>query len=233
MDNKQTIKAAGLTKEFVSNNKIVPVLRGIDLTVNPGEIIAVCGPSGVGKSTLLHLLGLMDGQTAGRLEIMGIDTAELDEKKRAGLRNRHIGFLFQFHYLLPDFTVRENVLLPTMVDNGTTPADKTVVNDRLAELLTGLGVDGLQDRFPDELSGGEQQRIALARALITRPDIILADEPTGNLDKTNTDAVIKLLFESSKTHGESVLIATHNMDITKQAHKTIYLKNGIIDKIGG
>jgi len=222
----KTILAKDIKKNFYINNQIIPVLKGIDLEISPGEIIAVCGPSGVGKTTLLYLLGLMDKLSSGYLKIMGIDVKDIDEKKTSEIRNKHIGFLFQFHYLLADFTVFENIYIPTQII-----PNNNNIEEKIEYLLNKLGIQNLKNRFPKELSGGEQQRVALARALINFPEIILADEPTGNLDSENSNTVIELLFNQARQNNISVIIATHNLELAKKTDKIYFLKDGKIEKI--
>lgn len=218
------ITAVNIHKSYVTNNKTVNVLRGIGLEVSPGESIAVCGPSGAGKSTLLHILGLMDKPSDGAVIIRGTDTKQLSEPEFAGLRNKYIGFIFQFHYLLPDFTVEENVSIPVKIADNTYMHDKSGIDG----LLERTGIDSLRGRFPDEISGGEQQRVALVRALVNKPVLILADEPTGNLDKDNSDRVVNLLFSETKLRNVALVVATHNMELAKNADRIIYIKDGKI-----
>jgi lipoprotein-releasing system ATP-binding protein len=205
--------------------EFVHVLKGVDLKINPGESVAICGPSGVGKSTLLHLVGLMEESTSGTIELFNIKTNQLDGNFRAELRNKYIGFLFQFHYLMSDFTVLENLLIPIWIRDGY--SDDSAKNS-LRALLRRLGLEQFINRYPDELSGGEQQRVALARALVNEPKLILADEPTGNLDKNNGDIVSELLFSEAKKRNAILVIATHNLDLANRADRIIYLQDGVV-----
>ena len=215
------IKVKSLKKNFYTNGKVIPVLKDINVEINTGEIVALCGPSGVGKSTLLHLLGLMEEPTSGVIELFGTDTSVLDANSKADFRKQHIGFLFQFHYLLAEFTVHENLLIPVRIKNST--ADP---RDKIKDLLKKLGLEDFAGRYPNELSGGEQQRVALARAVINRPGVILADEPTGNLDKENSEIVANLLIDEAKNCNSNLIIATHNTELAKKTDRIIYLRDG-------
>jgi lipoprotein-releasing system ATP-binding protein len=224
MDNL-TLSAAGLVKRFPQGDRDVEILHGIDLDLREGEIVAIIGPSGAGKSTLLHLLGLMEQPTAGTLKIQGEEVQSLAPKERARLRNEYIGFLFQFHHLLPELTVLENVMLPQRIQG---------VSEHQAAAQAAMLLDtiGLRDHFykhPMNLSGGEQQRVALARALVNEPALLLADEPTGNLDKETGEGVLKLLWEESRRRNAAAVIVTHQEDIALRADRCIRLRDGRIE----
>ncbi len=219
------LSCQGLTKSFLQGERSVEVLHGIDLELREGEIIAIVGPSGAGKSTLLHLLGLMEKPTSGTLKIQGVEVQSLSPKKRARLRNEYIGFLFQFHHLLPELSVLENVTLPQRIQG---------VSDRhaapqAAMLLDTIGLRGHLYKRPMNLSGGEQQRVALARAVMNEPALILADEPTGNLDKETGEEVLKLLWEECRRRNATAVIVTHQEDIAQRADRCIRLRDGRIE----
>lgn len=218
------LETVHLRKVYESGPARVEVLRGISLRVREGEIVVIMGPSGVGKSTLLNLIGTLDKPSDGKIFINGEDVSQFPEKKLARFRNQHIGFIFQFHYLLPEFTALENVLMPRMLQgNDWKSAEQQAVN-LLAEV-------GLQQRLfhkPNQLSGGEQQRVAIARALMNRPKLILADEPTGDLDTQNSQALFKLILELNEKYHQTFIIVTHNEMFAEQAHRIIHLYDGAI-----
>ncbi len=206
------------------------VLKGVDLHIEKGEIVSVVGASGAGKTTLLQILGTLDtptNSTGSQLRINGVDIIQLGDRDMARFRNEHIGFIFQFHQLLPEFTALENVCLPAFV-KGT---DKKVAEARAKELLTFLGLAERGHHKPAELSGGEQQRVAVARALINNPAIIFADEPSGNLDSESADRLHQLFFELRKTFGQTFVIVTHNEDLAEMADRKLTMVDGkIVDK---
>ena len=201
------------------------VLHGVDLTLGKGEFCALMGPSGSGKSTLLNVIGLLDRPTGGRLFIDGRDTGGLDDRALTRLRGRSIGFVFQYHYLLPAFTALENVVMPMLVDRGH-PDD--AMRRRAGELLESVGLTPWRDNLAVNMSGGQQQRVAVARALAMNPSLILADEPTGNLDTKAAQGVFDLLREVNRTHGTTVLIVTHNHVLAAQCDRIIDLVDGRI-----
>jgi lipoprotein-releasing system ATP-binding protein len=219
------LSAEQIVKRFPQGEKEVEILHGIDLELREGEILAVLGPSGAGKSTLLHLLGLMEQPTSGTLRIQGEPVQSLSTKDRARLRNEYIGFLFQFHHLLPELTVLENVMLPQRIQ-GVTERDAAA---QAAMLLDTIGMRNHLYKKPMTLSGGEQQRVALARALVNEPALILADEPTGNLDKETGEEVLKLLWEESRRRNAAAVIVTHQEDIAERADRWIRLRDGRIE----
>jgi lipoprotein-releasing system ATP-binding protein len=216
-----TLLARGLTKTYQDGERRVPVLKGVDLTVEPGQLVAVVGPSGSGKSTLLHLLGALDRPDAGVVEIDGRRLAGLSGGQLASFRNRTIGFVFQFHQLLPDFTALENVMLPGRIA-GRPPRE---VLARARQLLDEVGLAERLEHFPNELSGGERQRVALCRALVLEPPLLLADEPTGNLDPVSGDQVFGLLLEMQARHRTTTILVTHNPAIAQRC--------GVIQRLDG
>jgi lipoprotein-releasing system ATP-binding protein len=225
MDNELTLAAANLVKRFPQGDGEVEILHGIDLDLREGEIVAIIGPSGAGKSTLLHLLGLMEQPSSGTLKIQGVEVQSLSPKERARLRNEYIGFLFQFHHLLPELTVLENVMLPHRIQGATERQSAA----QAAMLLDTIGLRAHLYKKPMNLSGGEQQRVALARALMNEPALILADEPTGNLDKETGEGVLKLLWEESRRRNATAVIVTHQEEIARRADRTIRLRDGRIE----
>ncbi len=218
------VKAAGLTKTYQDGVRRVEVLKGIDLAVEPGEMVAIVGPSGSGKSTLLHLLGALDRPDTGAVEIGGQSVAALSGAKIAGFRNRTIGFVFQFHQLLPDFTALENVMLPGRIA-GSEPRR---VLARSRRLLEEVGLAERLDHFPNQLSGGERQRVALCRALALEPPLLLADEPTGNLDPASGDAVFQLLLDLQARHRTTGILVTHNPEIAQRCTRILRLDGGVL-----
>jgi lipoprotein-releasing system ATP-binding protein len=219
-----TVHASGLTKTYQDGARRVPVLRGVDLVVEAGEFVAVVGPSGSGKSTLLHLLGALDRPDAGHVAIGGSPLAGMSGAQMAAFRNRTIGFVFQFHQLLPDFTALENVMLPGRIA-GEAPR---AVHARARELLLEVGLAERLEHFPNQLSGGERQRVALCRALALAPPLLLADEPTGNLDPVSGDQVFELLLALQKMHGTTAVLVTHNPEIAERCGRILQLENGLL-----
>jgi lipoprotein-releasing system ATP-binding protein len=216
------VQAVGLEKRYVDGPAVVCVLEGLDLAVAAGERIAVVGASGVGKSTLLHLLGALDRPTGGQLLFDGADLFARPEPELAAFRNREIGFVFQFHHLLPDFTALENVMLPALIARQPAAAARA----RAVELLERVGLGARLLHRPGELSGGEQQRVAVARAVMQRPRLLLADEPTGNLDPATGDGVQQLLIELNQEHGSTLVVATHNDRLAGAMGRTLRLADG-------
>jgi lipoprotein releasing system ATP-binding protein len=213
-----------LCKTYMTGPQEVEVLKGIDLEILTGEIVVIMGPSGVGKSTLLHLIGGLDRPTAGEVFIDGDDLFSLKDRELAVFRNNAIGFVFQFHHLLPEFTALENVMIPGMMHGR----DIALVSEKAKNILDEIGLEHRLNHKPSELSGGEQQRVAVARALVNSPRLVLADEPTGNLDKQNSLALYELILELNKKHGQTFIIVTHNELMAKHAQRIIELEDGKI-----
>jgi lipoprotein-releasing system ATP-binding protein len=216
---RQMVSLEGLSKGFGADETRLQVLRDLDFEVEKGKMVAVVGPSGVGKSTLLHIIGLLDRPDSGRLELDGRDVVGLDGEDRALLRNRTIGFVFQHHYLLDELDALDNVAIPLRIaGRGASEA-----RGRARELLESVALSDRAHHFPDQLSGGEQQRVAVARALAMEPDLLLADEPTGNLDRTNSDAVFSLLRELHLKAGLTSIIVTHDEDMARMCDGIFHL----------
>lgn len=215
---------SGLRRSFTQGNATIEVLRGVDLTIGAGEIVALLGPSGSGKSTLLQAVGLLEGGYSGSIRIGSEEAATLDNDGRTRLRRDKLGFVYQFHHLLPDFSAVENVILPQLIHG----ASRAEAEARATSLLGALGLSGRLDHRPSQLSGGEQQRVAVARALANRPALILADEPTGNLDEATADIVLGEFLKLVRGEGSAALIATHNERIAARMDRTLRLQDGIL-----
>jgi len=223
--NRPIVSVTGLTRSFEQGGVRIDVLRGIDLEIRPGEIVALLGPSGSGKSTMLQAIGLLEGGFGGRIEIAGMDATALDGDRRAALRRDHIGFVYQFHHLLPDFSAMENVALPQMVA-GKPQAEAQA---RAVELLQPLGLGERLHHRPSQLSGGEQQRVAVARALANKPDLVLADEPTGNLDEVTAGKVFDQFLRLVRGEGSAALVATHNERLAHAMDRVVRLHEGRLE----
>lgn len=215
---------SGLRRSFTQGNATIEVLRGVDLAIGAGEIVALLGPSGSGKSTLLQAVGLLEGGYSGSIRIGSEEAATLDNDGRTRLRRDKLGFVYQFHHLLPDFSAIENVILPQLIQG----ANRAEAEARASSLLGALGLSGRLDHRPSQLSGGEQQRVAVARALANRPALILADEPTGNLDEATADIVLGEFLKLVRGEGSAALIATHNERIAARMDRTLRLQDGIL-----
>lgn len=202
----------------------VEVLKGVDIDIQKGEVVSIVGPSGSGKSTLLHILGTLDKADKGDIRMNDVIINSLSPKKLAAFRNKHIGFVFQFHHLLPEFTALENVCIPGWLAGRK----KKEVEEKAKELLQMLGLGHRLENKPNAMSGGEQQRVAVARALINNPDIIFADEPTGNLDSANAKELHQLFFELRKKFNQTFLIVTHNEELAQLSDRVLHMKDGII-----
>lgn len=213
--------AEHIVKTYYLKNETINVLRGIDLEVAKGQFVVIFGPSGSGKSTLLNILGGLDQPTKGKVWFNNLDLFVNDDRTLSRIRNRYIGFVFQFHHLLPDFTVLENVLVPALL-NG---AKMKEINEQALTIMERLGIGDKKNRFPDELSGGERQRVAIARALINNPLLILADEPTGNLDYENKNKLMEMLLYL-KDEGRTIILVTHALDIARLGDVIYNLKEG-------
>jgi lipoprotein-releasing system ATP-binding protein len=215
----------GLKRKFLQGEITIEVLRGVDLEVAPGEIVALLGPSGSGKSTLLQAVGLLEGGFEGSIRFNGQEAAELDDDGRTRLRRELLGFVYQFHHLLPEFNARENVILPQLVRG----AEPKAAQERAEQLLGQLGLAQRLDHRPSKLSGGEQQRVAVARALANKPPLILADEPTGNLDEHTADIVFAEFLNLVRGEGSAALVATHNERIAAKMNRVVRLHEGRLE----
>ncbi len=218
--NNPVVNANGITKSYGT----LEVLKGVDLSVMPGEVVAIVGASGAGKSTLLHIAGTLDVPDKGEVSINGLSTKSMTAKQLAKFRNKHIGFIFQFHHLLPEFSAIENVCIPGWIA-GTT---KKQVEQKAANLLAMLGLANRADHKPAQLSGGEQQRVAVARSLINDPLIVFADEPSGNLDSQHARAMHELFFQLRKDLGQTFLIVTHNEELANMSDRKLVMKDGLM-----
>lgn len=213
------LRLEGVSKSYGAG---VPVLQDASLQVNPGEVVALVAPSGAGKSTLLHIAGLLDAPDAGRVILTGQDMTQASDRKRTTARRQQVGFVYQFHHLLPEFSALENVVLPQLADGVARDQAAT----RARDLLTRVGVDHRADHRPAQMSGGEQQRVAVCRALANQPRLLLADEPTGNLDPATSDTVFAALMDLVRETGLAALIATHNLDLASRMDRALRLTNG-------
>lgn len=219
------LAVAGLKRSFEQGGVRIDVLRGVDLNVGKGEIVALLGPSGSGKSTLLQAVGLLEGGFEGSIRINGREAARLDTDDRTTLRREAIGFVYQFHHLLPDFSAAENVVMPQLIAGATTEAAR----ERADSLLGTLGLGQRLTHKPSQLSGGEQQRVAVARALANRPALVLADEPTGNLDEATADIVFAEFLRLVREEGSAALVATHNERLAKKMDRVLRLHEGVLE----
>ncbi len=218
------VEARDVRKVFKGPAGELVVLKGVSLSLRRGEIVSILGPSGAGKSTLLHILGTLEQPTSGQVFYEGKDVACFSPGERARFRGRTVGFVFQFHYLLPELTSAENVMLPALIA-GASPHD---AETRASELLAQVGLSARTAHRPAELSGGEQQRVAVARALVNRPAVVLADEPTGNLDRRSSGLLLDLLWRLNREHATSFLMVTHNEELASRAERCLYLADGTI-----
>lgn len=220
--SEAVLKVTALSRTFHQADVAIHVLRQVDLAIAPGEIVALLGPSGSGKSTLLQAVGLLEGGFEGSIRIAGEEVARLDAAGRTRVRRDHMGFVYQFHHLLPDFTAAENVVLPQLIHGAENAAAQT----RAEGLLTALGLAQRLSHRPSQLSGGEQQRVAVARALANRPALVLADEPTGNLDETTADVVLAEFLRLVRQEGSAALVATHNERLAQKMDRVVRLHDG-------
>jgi len=225
--NNCLLVARGIYREFETSEGTLEVLKGVDLQVSQGDMTAVVGESGVGKSTLLHILGGLDHPDQGEISIMGEKILSKNEAELARFRNRHIGFVFQHHYLLEDFSALENVMIPALVACQS-PRDASSMAE---QLLTEVGLSGRMRHRPRQLSGGEQQRVAVARALVNNPGLVIADEPSGNLDIKTGEKLHELLTQLNKTKQTTFLLATHNVDLARSCRKVVKLEDGRVKEV--
>jgi lipoprotein-releasing system ATP-binding protein len=225
MSSGPVVELSKLARSFEQGGVRIDVLRGVDLVIQPGEIVALLGPSGSGKSTMLQAVGLLEGGFSGRIAIAGIEASALPADGRTKVRREHLGFVYQFHHLLPDFNAEENVMLPQLVAGRARDA----AHQRARELLTALGLEHRLDHRPSQLSGGEQQRVAVARALANRPTLVLADEPTGNLDEKTSDRVLAQFLELVRGEGSAALVATHNERLAARMDRVVRLHEGVLE----
>ncbi|THD80729.1 MAG: ABC transporter ATP-binding protein [Phenylobacterium sp.] len=220
--SEPVLSVRGLERTYVTQAGSLPVLKGVDLDVRPGDIVGLIGPSGSGKSSLLHAAGLLEHPDGGRISIEGRDCSDLGDRERTRVRLGTIGFVYQFHHLLPEFSALDNVALPQMIAGKS----RAAARERALALLTELGLGDRHQHQPAQLSGGEQQRVAVARALANAPRLLLADEPTGNLDPTTSTAVFENLYALARKTGVAALVATHNLELARHMDRIVALKDG-------
>lgn len=227
MNNEIVLSASDIHRSYGSAEASIHVLKGTDITIRVGEVVAVMGPSGSGKSTLLYALGLLERPDRGKVLICGKNGWALSSRKRAELRNRKIGFVFQFHHLLEEFTLRENVMMPCLIAGESTEE----AEGKADRLLERVGIIHRASHFPSRVSGGEKQRAAIARAIIMKPDIVLADEPTGNLDADTSTEVEKLIMELAEEGSRSFILATHSQELASAVHRRFFLSSGVLSEV--
>jgi lipoprotein-releasing system ATP-binding protein len=225
MNNIRLLEAKSLHKVYYNGNKQLEVLKGVNLSIDKGKFVAIVGPSGAGKSTLLHILGGLDLPTKGEVLFEEKDIYNLSDTELSGIRNKRIGFVFQFYHLLSEFTVLENVSLPALISSEGAPSE---LRQRASVLLGEVGLSKRLTHFPSQLSGGEQQRVAIARALINKPAVLLCDEPTGNLDSKTSDEIIALVKKINLENQMAVVLVTHNAELAREGETIYHLKDGVL-----
>lgn len=223
--SKEILKLENVEKKYSGGVEELHIINDLTFSVEEGEFISILGRSGSGKSTLLNIMGLLDKVDGGKIFIDGQEVDRLSEEERDRIKNQMIGFVFQFHYLLPEFTALENVMLPALLNNFSKRAE---VEKRAKELLDKVGLSARENHKPSQLSGGEKQRVAIARALINSPKILLADEPTGNLDEETSEMIFKILKDINKNEKQTIIVVTHSKDLAEISDKQLYLKKGIL-----
>ncbi|MBM6689982.1 ABC transporter ATP-binding protein [Fusobacterium mortiferum] len=223
--SKEILKLENVEKKYSGGVEELHIINDLTFSVEEGEFISILGRSGSGKSTLLNIMGLLDKVDGGKISIDGQEVDRLSEEERDRIKNQMIGFVFQFHYLLPEFTALENVMLPALLNNFSERAE---VEKRAKELLDKVGLSARENHKPSQLSGGEKQRVAIARALINSPKILLADEPTGNLDEETSEMIFKILKDINKNEKQTIIVVTHSKDLAEISDKQLYLKKGIL-----
>lgn len=223
--NKEILRLENIEKKYNESAEELHIIRNLNFSVQEGEFISILGRSGSGKSTLLNVIGLLDKIDSGKIFIDGKEVETFSEKEKDRTKNEMIGFVFQFHYLLPEFTALENVMLPALLNNFN---KKEEIEKRALDLLEKVGVGNRKDHKPSQLSGGEKQRVAIARALINSPKILLADEPTGNLDEETSEMIFKILKDINKNENQTIIVVTHSKDLAEISDKQVYLKKGVL-----
>lgn len=223
-ESRPVLRLTGLRRIYTTKAGSLEVIKGVDLTIMPGEIVALIGPSGSGKSSLLHAAGLLEGVQGGRVELAGVDATDLTDSARTGLRRSSLGFVYQFHHLLPEFSAIDNVALPLLIA-GASQAEAVARADALLSLM---GLAERKTHQPGQLSGGEQQRVAIARALANRPALLIADEPTGNLDPVTSSFVFETFKKATREEGTAALVATHNLDLAAKMDRVFRLEAGVL-----
>jgi len=219
------LSCLNLSKTYYDAAMAVEVLKRVDLTIKRGDRLAIIGPSGSGKSTLLHLLGGLDNPAEGEVRMQGVSWQSLSEKKRCELRNRNLGFIYQFHHLLPEFTAMENVAMPLLLGNESI----TIAREKALDILDKVGLSNRTTHKPSQLSGGERQRVAIARALVHQPQCVLADEPTGNLDNATAVKIIELMLELNQSLNTALVIVTHDQNLASRMDKVLTIQNGVLE----
>lgn len=223
--SKEILKLENVEKKYSGSVEELHIINNLSFSVEEGEFISILGRSGSGKSTLLNIMGLLDRVDGGKIFIGGQEVDKLSEEERDKIKNQMIGFVFQFHYLLPEFTALENVMLPALLNNFN---KKLEIEKRAKELLEKVGLGERENHKPSQLSGGEKQRVAIARALINSPKILLADEPTGNLDEETSEMIFKILKDINKNEKQTIIVVTHSKDLAEISDKQLYLKKGVL-----